>query len=333
MALHTLDQLQTLTQRALENAGASAVQAGPTARALVAAEAQGLASHGLSRVPMYAGHIQAGRVIGNAQPRIQAERAGAVLVDAGNGFAFPACELAVKEAIARARNCGIAIGAVCNSHHFGVAAYHLEPVAAAGLVGLAFGNSPAAMPAAGGKRAIFGTNPIAAVFPRRGARPVTIDLSLSEVARGKLMVAAKKGEAIPLGWALDAQGNPTTDPAKGLEGSMLPAGGTKGAMLALMVELLVTALTGAQFGAEADSFFVKEGNQPRLGQVFIAIDPGALAGSGTYLDRVEALLGAMLADDGVRVPGYRRFDLADRASSQGIEVTEATLAPVRAMAG
>lgn len=333
MPLHTIDQLQALTQRALESAGASSVQAASTARALVAAEAQGLASHGISRVPMYAGHIQAGRVIGHAQPRIQAERAGAVLVDAGNGFAFPACELAVKEAIARAKNCGIAIGAVCNSHHFGAAAYHLEAVAAAGLVGLAFGNSPAAMPAAGGKRAIFGTNPIAAVFPRQGAKPVTIDLSLSEVARGKLMVAAKKGEPIPLGWALDAQGNPTTDPAKGLEGSMLPVGGTKGAMMALMVELLVTALTGSQFGAEADSFFVKEGNQPRLGQVFIAIDPGALAGSATYFARVEALMGAMLVDDGVRVPGYRRFSLADQATSQGIEVPEATLAPVRAIAG
>ncbi len=333
MPLHTIDQLQALTQRALENAGASSVQAASTARALVAAEAQGLASHGISRVPMYAGHIEAGRVIGHAQPRIQAERAGAVLVDAGNGFAFPACELAVKEAIARAKNCGIAIGAVCNSHHFGAAAYHLEAVAAAGLVGLAFGNSPAAMPAAGGKRAIFGTNPIAAVFPRQGARPVTIDLSLSEVARGKLMVAAKKGEPIPLGWALDAQGNPTTNPAKGLEGSMLPVGGTKGAMLALIVELLVTALTGSQFGAEADSFFVKEGNQPRLGQVFIAIDPGALAGSATYFARVEALMGAMLVDDGVRVPGYRRFDLADQATIQGIEVSEATLAPIRAIAG
>lgn len=332
MPLHTIDQLQALTQRALENAGASSVQAASTARALVAAEAQGLASHGISRVPMYAGHIEAGRVIGHAQPRIQAERAGAVLVDAGNGFAFPACELAVKEAIARAKNCGIAIGAVCNSHHFGAAAYHLEAVAAAGLVGLAFGNSPAAMPAAGGKRAIFGTNPIAAVFPRQGARPVTIDLSLSEVARGKLMVAAKKGEPIPLGWALDAQGNPTTDPAKGLEGSMLPAGGTKGAMLALIVELMVTALTGSQFGAEADSFFVKEGNQPRLGQAFIAIDPGALAGSATYFARVEALMGAMLVDDGVRVPGYRRFDLADQATIQGIEVSEATLAPIRAIA-
>ena len=331
--LHSLQELQTLTQRALEKAGASAGQAEPTARALIAAEAQGLASHGLSRVPMYAGHIEAGRVIGDAQPRIRAERASAVLVDAGDGFAFAACELAVKEAVSRAKACGIAIGAVTNSHHFGAAAYHLEAVAAAGLVGLAFGNSPAAMPAAGGRRALFGTNPIAAVFPRQGAKPVTVDLSLSEVARGKLMVAAKKGEAIPLGWALDVEGNPTTDPAKGLEGSMLPAGGSKGAMLALIVELLVTSLTGAQFGAEADSFFVKEGNRPKLGQAFIAIDPSALSGSATYFARVEALMAAMLVDPGVRVPGYRRFDLASKAQSQGIDVPEATLAPIRALAG
>ncbi|MEJ8824565.1 Ldh family oxidoreductase [Variovorax humicola] len=333
MSLKSLQELQALTQRALEKAGASAAQAAPTARALVAAEAQGLASHGLSRVPMYAGHMEAGRVVGNALPRIQAERAGAVLVDAGDGFAFAACELAVREAISRARTCGVAISAVTNSHHFGAAAYHLEAVAAAGLVGLAFGNSPAAMPAAGGKRALFGTNPIAAVFPREGARAVTVDLSLSEVARGKLMVAAKKGEAIPLGWALDADGNPTTDPAKGLEGSMLPAGGSKGAMLALIVELLVTSLTGAQFGAEADSFFVKEGNQPKLGQAFIVIDPSSMAGSAIYFARVEALMESMLVDVGVRVPGYRRFDLEAKARSLGIDVPEATLAPIRALAG
>jgi (2R)-3-sulfolactate dehydrogenase (NADP+) len=332
MALHSLKELHDLTVQALMQAGASTAQAQPTARALVAAEAQGLASHGLSRVPMYAGHIEAGRVLGHALPRVVSQRSAAVLVDAGDGFAFPACELAVQEAIARVRLCGIAIGAVTNSHHFGAAAYHLEPVATAGLVGLAFGNSPAAMPAAGGRRALFGTNPIAAVFPRRGSRPITVDLSLSEVARGKLMVAAKKGDSIPLGWALDAQGQPTTDPAKGLEGSMLPAGGTKGAMLALIVELLVTSLTGAHFGAEADSFFVQQGNRPRLGQAFMVIDPGALAGQDSYLERVEALMAAMLVDDGVRVPGYRRFDLAERAAQQGVEVPEATLAPVRALA-
>lgn len=332
MSIHTLTSLKDLAQRALQNSGASALQAESTARALVTAESQGLQSHGLSRIPMYAGHIAAGRIDGNAQPKITAQKSGAALIDAGNGFAFPACDLAVSDAMTRARHCGISIAAITNSHHFGAAAYHLAPVASAGMVALAFGNSPGAMPAAGGKRPIFGTNPIAAAFPRRNDSPVTIDLSLSEVARGKLMIAAKKGQPIPLGWALDAEGNPTTDPAMGLAGSMLPAGGAKGAMLALIVELLVTSLTGAQFGAEADSFFIPKGNKPRLGQVFLVIDPAALAGIDTYFNRVEDLLTAMLVDDDVRIPGYRRFALADRALVEGLEVDEATLVTLRELA-
>jgi (2R)-3-sulfolactate dehydrogenase (NADP+) len=329
--LHSYEELNTLVQDALTHAGASPAQASATALALVAAEASGLPSHGLSRVTMYVAHLKAGRVLGDAVPAIRNQRASAVLVDACNGFAFPACRLAIDEAIARAGQTGIAIAAVTNSHHFGMASYHLDAVASAGMVGIACGNSPAAMPAAGGKRPIFGTNPIAAIFPREGRHPVSIDLSLSEVARGKLMVAAKKGEAIPLGWALDADGNPTTDPKKGLEGSMLPMGGVKGAMLALMVELLVTTLTGAHFGAEADTFFVDEGNQPRLGQAFIVIDPGALGGTAVYGERIEALLAAMLVDEGVRLPGQRRFDLMARADASGIDVSQATLDAIKAL--
>lgn len=327
-----IQDIQTLVSRALQNAGASAMQADSTARALIAAEAQGLASHGVSRVPMYAGHLRAGRVIGNAVPKVAAQKPSAVLVDAGDGFAFPACELAIAQAMEKARATGIAIAAVNNSHHFGVAAYHLEAVAKAGLVGIAMGNSPAAMPAAGGKRAIFGTNPIAAAFPRASGEPIMIDLSLSEVARGKLMVAAKKGESIPLGWALDKNGRPTTDPKAGLEGSMLPMGGVKGAMLALMVELMVTSLTGARFGMEADSFFEEQGNQPKIGQAFIVIDPSALGGTAVYQERVEALLAAMLADDGVRVPGYRRNAIAAKAQTTGIDLPPATLDPLLKLA-
>ncbi len=179
------------------------------------------------------------------------------------------------------------------------------------------------MSAAGGRTPLFGTNPIAAVFPRRNAQPLTIDLSLSEVARGKLMVAAKEGKRIPLGWALDRDGVPTTDPAAGLEGSMLPAGGTKGAMLALVVELLVTALTGAALGFEATSFFVEEGNRPRLGQAFLVVDPDALAGRDVYHERIETLIAAMLDDPGVRLPGARRDTLLARARADGIEIPQA----------
>ncbi len=328
---HSFEELINLVQAALVHARASTAQASATAHALVTAEASGLPSHGLSRVSMYVSHLKAGRVLGDAVPVIQNQRASAVLIDAGNGFAFPACRLAIEEAMARARQQGIAIAAVTNSHHFGMAAYHLDPVAQAGMVGIACGNSPAAMPAAGGKRAIFGTNPIAAIFPRRGHPPVSVDLSLSEVARGKLMVAAAKGESIPLGWALDRDGHPTTDPAQGLEGSMLAMGGTKGAMLALVVELLVTSLTGAHFGAEADTFFKPEGNQPRLGQVFIVIDPGALGGQGVYSERVEALVSAMLADEGVRLPGQRRLQLLAAAQQAGVEVPASTWDAIRAL--
>ncbi|NDP41459.1 MAG: Ldh family oxidoreductase [Aromatoleum sp.] len=333
MPRFTLGELRTVATRALANAGANAEMAEATARALVRADAQGLPSHGVSRVLQYTTHLKNGRVDGTAVPRVVRAKGGAVLVDAGSGLAFPACALAVTAAIARARVFGVAFAAVTNSHHFGVAAYHLEPVGAAGMVGLALGNSPSAMPVAGGKRPLLGTNPIAAVFPRRNAAPLTIDLSLSEVARGKLMIAAKEGKAIPAGWALDRDGNPTTDPKAGLDGSMLPMGGTKGAMLALIVELLVTTLTGAAIGFEASSFFVDDGNRPRLGQAFLVVDPDALAGRDVYLARAEALIAEMTKDAGVRLPGYRRHALAAKAVEEGVEIPLALADQLARLAG
>jgi len=335
-----LDAAQALAEAALAQAGAEPATARATARALVAAEAQGMASHGLSRVPQYCSHLKLGRADGAAIPKVIRSRGGAVLVDAADGLAFPACELAVREAVTRAREHGIAIAGVTNSHHFGMAAWHLGPAAAAGLVGFAFGNSPAAMPMPGGTRALFGTNPIAATFPRRAAAPIVIDLSLSEVARGKIMLAAQKGEAIPPGWALDNAGQPTTDAEAALAGMMLPMGGPKGAMLALMVELMVAALTGAHFGFEADSFFVASGNRPKIGQAFIVVDPDALAGSAAYFERVEALVAAMLADTGVRLPGTgvrlpgaRRAALAATAGTHGLDLPDGLVAQLRALAG
>ena len=333
MPTYTIAELEALAARALERAGANPAMARATALALVAADAQGLASHGVSRVSQYAKHLANGRADGAALPRVVRERGGAALIDADCGLAFPACALAVDEAIRRAREHGVAFCGVTNSHHFGVAAHHLMPVARAGMVGLAIGNSPSAMPAAGGRHPVFGTNPIAAVFPRRAAPPIVVDLSLSEVARGKLMVAAKEGREIPLGWALDREGRPTTDPKAGLEGSMLPSGGNKGAMLAMVVELLVTALTGAAIGSEASSFFVDEGNRPRIGQAFLVIDPGALAGAAVYAERVEALVAQMLADPGVRLPGARREALAATAARDGIAIPDAIAADLAKLAG
>jgi (2R)-3-sulfolactate dehydrogenase (NADP+) len=332
MTTLSLQEARQVVAETLRAAGANEAMATATARALVLAEAQGLGSHGLGRVAQYATHLRNGRVNGDAVPTLRREKGAAALVDAHEGLAFAACEMAVAEAIARARDFGVAIAGVTDSHHCGVVVDHLRAVADAGMVGLGFANSPAAMPAAGGRHPIFGTNPVAAVFPRRGALALMIDLSLSEVARGKVMVAARQGKPIPLGWALDRDGQPTTDAQAALEGSMLPIGAAsspKGAMLALVVELLVTALVGAQFGFEASSFFEDVGNRPRIGQAFIVIDPGALAGSASYLDRVEVLVAEMLRDDGVRLPGARREDLRRRAEAEGIEVPEALLAQWR----
>jgi (2R)-3-sulfolactate dehydrogenase (NADP+) len=325
MARLAFDEAVELAARALRAAGASEAMAASTAAALVLAQAQGLASHGLGRVPQYATHLRNGRANGAAMATVARRHGAALLVDAKRGLAFPACKLAVREGIAIAREFGVCFAGVANSHHAGVIADHLRPAAQAGLVGLGFGNSPAAMPAAGGRHAVFGTNPVAAAFPRRAADPLMIDLSLSEVARGKLMVAAKEGKPIPLGWALDKDGQPTTDPAAGLEGSMLPIGAAsspKGSMLALVVELLVTALTGAQFGFEASSFFVDEGNAPRIGQAFILIDPAALAGSDVYFERMETLIAEMLIDDGVRLAGARRATLERKARAAGLEIAD-----------
>jgi len=154
------------------------------------------------------------------------------------------------------------------------------------------------------------------------------------VTRGRIMMAMQKGETIPEGWALDREGRPTTDPKEAIEhGSMFPIGGAKGAMLALMFELICAALTGAAIGAEADSFFSEQGNKPRIGQAFLAVDPSALAGRERYFERVETLVGAMLANEGVRLPGARRFTAETLARAQGIEVPDDLLARVVKLAG
>jgi len=325
--------LERLMYAALARCGATAAMARATARALSVAEQEGLASHGASRIPQYCGHLRNGRANGAAVPEVIRDSRGACLIDAKRGLAFQACELAGAEAVRRGRDFGVAFVAVTNSNHFGVAAYHLAAIASAGLVGLALGNSPAAIPAWGGKRALFGTNPVAAAFPRRTGPALSIDLSLSAVARGKIVVAARDGKPIPEGWALDSQGRPTTDAGAALDGSMLPVGGLKGAMLALTVELMVCALSGAAFGFESDSFFTEEGRPTRIGQAFLAVDPGALAGEEVYLERVETLIAAMTEDPEVRLPGVRRLKNAERSQREGLAVPAELLARIRELAG
>ena len=277
--------------------------------------------------------LRNGRADGAAHPVMAAERAGVCLIDNRDALPYVSVSWAIDELLQRARRNGVAFAGIRNSAHVGVLGIHLLALAEAGLVGLAFTNSPAAIPAWGGKKALFGTNPVAAVFPRAGRDPLVIDLALTTVVRGKIMLAMRKGERIPEGWALDRDGRPTTDPKEAIEhGSLFPIGGAKGAMLALAFELLCAALTGAAIGPEADSFFAEQGNKPRIGQAFLAIDPGALAGTEIFAERVEAVVAAMQADPEVRLPGARRF-AAQRAAHAGLDIPDDLLAQIEKLAG
>jgi (2R)-3-sulfolactate dehydrogenase (NADP+) len=321
-------ELHRLARTALEKAGANSKMAEATARHLVRAEAQGLPTHGMSRVPFYCGMLRRGRADGAAQPAMIAERAGACLIDNRDGLPYVSAQWALEEAIQRARRNGIAFAGIRNSGHVGVLGIHVQAIAEAGMVGFAFTNSPAAIPPWGGKKPLFGTNPVAAAFPRKGKDPIVIDLALTTVVRGRIMMAMKRGERIPEGWALDRDGKPTTDPKEAIErGSLFPMGGAKGAMLALMFELICAALTGAAIGPEADSFFAEEGNKPRIGQAFMAIDPAALSGVDKFSERVETVVGTMLSDPEVRLPGARRF-AGEAAGKNGIEVPDDLLAQI-----
>jgi (2R)-3-sulfolactate dehydrogenase (NADP+) len=184
-------------------------------------------------------------------------------------------------------------------------------------VGLLFANTPQAIAPAGGTAPLFGTNPIAFAAPRRDAPPLVIDLSLSKVARGKIMAAKKRGEPIPEGWALDAAGAPTTDPDAALGGMLIPMGDAKGAALALMVEIIAATLTGANYSFEATSFFDAEGAQPGVGQLILAFRAGAGA-RGAFTDRLETLMDAIAAQTGARAPGERRLAARAEAAARGL---------------
>jgi (2R)-3-sulfolactate dehydrogenase (NADP+) len=315
----TLAEAETLARRVLEAAGTSAENARITASALVAAEADGLGSHGLSRLPAYADQVRSGKVAGFARPLVEGTAGATIRVDARDGFAFPALVKGLETAAELARRTGTVAVAVRNSHHAGALGWLVERAALAGLACLAVTNSPAGIAPWGGAKPVFGTNPIAFACPRRTTPPLVIDASLSKVARGKVMVAARRGEAIPEGWALDADGRPTTDAKAALEGTMLPLGDAKGSALVLMVEVLAAALTGGRFGFEAGSFFTAEGDPPRIGQMFWLLDPVRLGGEEA-LDRLETLIAAIEAQPGTRLPGSRRLALRERATREGLEV-------------
>jgi (2R)-3-sulfolactate dehydrogenase (NADP+) len=319
----SLEQAQILVARLLEANATSAPNAASVARALVLAEADGQSGHGLSRLAAYAAQARCGKVDGCAVPAITQTAPSTLAVDAGHGFAYAALDLAVEKIIPLAHSQGIAACGIRRSHHCGAMSLVVERLADAGLVAFMVANTPAAIAPWGGRRALFGTNPIACAFPRPGHPAVVIDLSLSKVARGKILSAQQRGEPIPQGWALDSNGQPTTDPAAALAGTMLPLGDAKGTALALMVEALAAGLTGAQFAADASSFLDDQGGPPATGQVLIALAATSLGGSLAHL---AALFDNIAAEPGARLPATRRFASRQRAILHGIAVPDSLFA-------
>src|SRR5258705_2179453 len=323
-----LGQAEELVADALARSRTSAENARAVAKALVLAEADGIKSHGLIRLPLYAAQAKKGKVDGFATPSVTRPRPGVAVIDANNGFAYPAIDAALELLPEMARVSGIAAAGIGRSHHCGAAGHHAERLADAGVVGVFFANGPAAMAPWGGNRAVFGTNPIAFACPLPARAPIVVDLSLSKVARGNVLAAAQKGEAIPEGWALDADGKPTTDAKAALTGTMVPLGDAKGTALALMVELLAAGLTGSNFAARASAYFDAAGPPSMTGQFIIALDPDAFA-SG--VERFAALARSIEEQDGARLPGMRRLALRKRARENGIAVSDALLAEIKAL--
>jgi (2R)-3-sulfolactate dehydrogenase (NADP+) len=327
----TLDILETLVTGVFESGGVLPENARSVAHALVQAEAAGQQGHGLRRIAAYLAQAQVNKVDGKAQPTATLVRPGVLSIDARHGFAYPALDLAVRELPAITRTQGIAFAAIGRSHHAGVMALTVERFADQGLVAMMFANAPAAMAPWGGRKPLFGTNPIAFAVPVAGSDPLVIDLALSKVARGKVMEATQKGIDIPDDWAFDVDGNPTTDAVAAMKGTMAPAGGAKGAALALMVEFLSAGMTGAHFSYEASSLFDASGPPPNLGHSIIAIDPDAVTGSGTA-ERMAGLAAEMAKEDGVRLPGRRGRNARRHALEHGLDVDDALIASIRALA-
>lgn len=304
--------------RVLEHFGTSPANAALVADALVRAEADGLATHGLSRLPSYGAMAAAGKIDGHAVPALRRLAPAVLVVDAGNGFASPALALGLPELATIARESGVGLMAIRRSSHFGVAGQPVEALADMRLVALAFANAPASIAPWGGKRAVFGTNPMAFATPLRARPPAVVDFSVARVARGNLLAAVQRGEAsIPEGWALDGEGRPTTDARAGLAGTMVPMGEAKGTALAFVIEVMAAALTASTFALDAPSFFDGTGPAAAVGQLVIAIDPGIAAGDA-YLDHLERLALAIESEPGARLPGTRRLANRARAAREGV---------------
>ena len=330
----TLEEVHALAADAFLANGGSPEQSRAVADTVTAAERDECRSHGLFRVPGYVASIRSGKVDAAAEPKVERLAPGVVKVDGCNGFAPLALEAGREPLVERAREQGIAALAVTNTHHFAALWPETEALAERGLVGFAFVAAMAYVAPAGGTKPLYGTNPMSFAWPRGDGRPpLVFDQASSASARGEIMIHQRDGKPIPEGWGIDADGNPTTDPAAALAGAQLPFGGYKGASIALMIELLAGALVGDLFSFEASEVDLGDGGPPRGGELVLAIDPAKLGDGGDPIRHAETLFARVLEQEGSRLPSDRRYAARRRTPVEGVTVPRSLRDTIRGLRG
>jgi LDH2 family malate/lactate/ureidoglycolate dehydrogenase len=289
--------------------GIAAVDAQVVAADLVAADLEGIASHGVMLLPMYVERINKGSVSRRSAGEVISDRGAAMVIDAGNALGQLTSRQAVKLAVARAREIGLAAVAVRNGFHFGTAGRYARMMAEHNCVGIVLSNTRPLMPAPGGAEALVGNNPIAIALPSAGDFPVEADLALSATAMGKIRLAAAAGESIPGDWAVDSQGRSTTDPAAAIKGMLLPAAGPKGFGLAFVIDLLCGALSDGAVGAEVRPLYGDPADPYRCSHFFVAIHAGHFPIGERFAERVR--------DQAMRVSRSKRGAGVERVYAPG----------------
>lgn len=328
-----VDALRALLARIFRRHGTSDTVADILARNVANAQRDGADSHGIFRMPGYVSTLASGWVDGRAVPVVTDAAPAFVSVDARNGFAQPAHDAARALLLEKVRSQGIALLAIRDSHHFAALWPDVEPYAEQGYVALTFVNSMACVVPHGGKRALFGTNPIAFAAPCTTGAPLVFDLATSAMAHGDIQIAAREGRQLPPDHGVDRDGEPTCDPQAILNGgALLPFGGHKGSALSMMVELLAAGLTGGNFSFDFNWDGHPGAQTPRTGQLLIVIDPSR-AGGANFAQRAEALVGAMKDAGQQRLPGERRHRQRRESLERGVAISDADLAMLRELAG
>lgn len=333
------DDLEGACRRILEAVGTPTGTAAIVARSLATADLRGVASHGVSRLPAYLRRVEKGLIRPAAEPEMVAETPASVTLDGGAGFGHAVGWHAMGMAMERARAQGVAAAAVRNSTHFGIAGFFAERAAADGLIGIAMSNGAALMAPPGTRTRVLGTNPLAIALPSGNDAAVLLDMATSTAALGKILLARDAGTAIPGDWALAPDGSPTTDPAIAATGLLAPLGGHKGFGLALALESLSAALSGASAGPDAGSMYRTWDRPENLGHFFLAIDPRAFAGSEVFLATLtmlaSAIHGAEVVGDGqaALLPGEIERQREAWARRDGLAVSDAMATSLEEAAG